>query len=75
MSNTRTPLLVAPELQGRAFAEAHADTTDQWFQELAADPRVKMYTAPAPSRLRGAPITSVLPSVTIARPKSSIRDE
>ncbi len=37
MSNTRTPLLVAPELQGRAFAEAHADTTDQWFQELAAE--------------------------------------
>ncbi len=37
MSSTRTPLLVAPELRGRAFAEAHADTTDRWFQELAAE--------------------------------------
>ncbi len=35
MSTTRSPLLVAPQLQGRAFAEAHADATDLWFRELA----------------------------------------
>ena len=36
MSSTRTPLLVAPQLRGRAFAEAHADATDRWFAELAS---------------------------------------
>ncbi len=37
MSSTRTPLLVAPELRGRAFAEAHAEATDRWFRDLAAE--------------------------------------
>ncbi len=37
MSTSRTPLLVAPRLRGRDYAEAHAAETDRWFQELAAD--------------------------------------
>ncbi|MEM7275429.1 MAG: [protein-PII] uridylyltransferase [Actinomycetota bacterium] len=35
MSSSRTPLLVAPELKGRDFVEAHAAATDRWFRELA----------------------------------------
>ena len=35
MSSSRTPLLVAPELKGREFAQAHASETDSWFQDLA----------------------------------------
>jgi [protein-PII] uridylyltransferase len=31
---TTGPLLVAPELRGRAFAEAHSDATDRWFQQV-----------------------------------------
>lgn len=30
----KTPLLVAPELQGRAYVEAHAATATEWFAEL-----------------------------------------
>lgn len=37
MSRTRSPLLVAPQLRGRAFAEAHTDATDRWFADLAAE--------------------------------------
>ncbi len=37
MSSSRTPLLVAPELRGRAFAQAHAVETDRWFRQLAED--------------------------------------
>ncbi len=37
MSTTRPPLLVAPQLRGRAFVESHADATDRWFQELASE--------------------------------------
>ena len=37
MSTSRTPLLVAPHLRGRDYAEAHACETDRWFQELASD--------------------------------------
>jgi [protein-PII] uridylyltransferase len=36
VSASRTPLLVAPELRGREYTEAHAAETDRWFQELAA---------------------------------------
>jgi [protein-PII] uridylyltransferase len=36
VSSTRSPLLVAPQLRGRAFAEAHAAETDRWFAEVAA---------------------------------------
>lgn len=35
MSNSRTPLLVAPERKGRDYAEAHAAETDRWFRDLA----------------------------------------
>ncbi len=35
MNRSRTPLLVAPELRGREFVEAHSDETDRWFRELA----------------------------------------
>ncbi len=41
----------------------------------SAAARVKAYTTPDPSRLRGAPTTSVLPSAARVRPKSSMRDE
>ena len=37
MSNSRTPLLQAPELKGREFAQAHANETDRWFKNLAED--------------------------------------
>ena len=35
MSSSRSPLLVEPGLKGRAYAEAHADATDEWFRNLA----------------------------------------
>ncbi|MCP3988019.1 MAG: [protein-PII] uridylyltransferase [Actinomycetia bacterium] len=34
MAKSAGPLLVAPELKGRAYAEAHTDATDQWFQQI-----------------------------------------
>ncbi len=36
MTSSRSPLLVAPELRGVDYARAHAETTDQWFRDLAA---------------------------------------
>ncbi len=33
----KTPLLVAPELQGQAYVEAHADAAAAWFAQLFAE--------------------------------------
>lgn len=30
-------MLVAPELRGRTYAEAHSDATDQWFRQVYVD--------------------------------------
>ena len=35
MNGSRTPLLVAPQLRGREYAEAHAAETDRWFRSVA----------------------------------------
>ncbi len=37
MNSSRTPLLVAPQLRGREYAEAHAEETDNWFRQVATD--------------------------------------
>ncbi len=37
MSSGRVPLLVAPELRGREYAEAHSKETDRWFRSIADD--------------------------------------
>ncbi len=37
MNSSRTPLLVAPQLRGREYAEAHAATTDEWFRSVAEE--------------------------------------
>ncbi len=37
MSSSRTPLLVAPQLRGREYAEAHAAETDRWFSKVASE--------------------------------------
>ncbi len=34
MAKSSGPLLVAPELRGRAFAQAHSDATDDWFRSI-----------------------------------------
>ena len=34
MVRTNEPLLVAPELRGRRYAEAHSDATDRWFRSV-----------------------------------------
>lgn len=36
MRSGRSPLLVAPELRGRQYAEALSDATDAWFQQVVA---------------------------------------
>ena len=33
----KTPLLVAPELHGQDYVEAHADEASSWFAELFAE--------------------------------------
>ena len=43
VTKTRTPLLVAPELRGRAFAEAHAEETDRWFRSVADNALADMH--------------------------------
>ena len=37
MAKSTGPLLVAPELRGRAFAEAHSDATDEWFRAVYSE--------------------------------------
>lgn len=37
MNSSRTPLLVAPTLRGREYAEAHAAETDRWFRRVAEE--------------------------------------
>ncbi len=37
MSTKFEPLLVDPDLSGRAFVEAHSDATDVWLQKLAVE--------------------------------------
>ncbi|MGH1494007.1 MAG: [protein-PII] uridylyltransferase [Acidimicrobiales bacterium] len=37
MNSSRTPLLVAPKLRGREYAEAHAEETDRWFRQVATE--------------------------------------
>jgi [protein-PII] uridylyltransferase len=34
MARSSGPLLVAPDLRGRAYAQAHSDATDVWFREV-----------------------------------------
>ncbi len=37
MTPSRQPLLVAPDLKGRAYAEAHSEVTDEWFRNVVVD--------------------------------------